>query len=157
MTDFRKRGFSVPKNIVDDLKSAKTLINVFNADPTRLETSQKIEEYLNTVEAFLFSEGQKFGDKYVKEWLKKLENAGKVFGEESVKSRFVPGLPKEHRWIRVKLSEELSFDALKTLAEELNLLCELQNGGYLLVYGRDEALKDFIKKMATGYRSKARK
>ncbi|MBS7637054.1 DUF2096 family protein [Candidatus Bathyarchaeota archaeon] len=156
ITDLKKKGVKVPADILNDLKYARTLINVLKADPTRLETSQKIEEYLNNVEAYLVSEGQKFGNKYVEEWIKRLEEASrKVFEEEE--TRFVPGLPREQRWIRIKPSEEMPIEALKAMAGELNLSFEMQSDGFLLVYGEDERLKDFIKKMATKYGYKPEK
>lgn len=152
ITDFKKKGVTVPANVLNDLKYAKTLINVLKADPTRLETSQKIEEYINNVEAYLISEAQKFGDKYVEEWVKRLEDATrKIFEEKEEKTRFVPGLPREQRWVRVKPSEEMPIEALKTLVGELNLSFEVQKDGCLLVYGEDELLKDFVKKMARKY------
>ncbi len=158
ITDFRKRGVAIPANIVSDLKSAKTLINVLRADPSRLETTQKIEEYLNNVESYLISEGQRFGEKYVEEWLKRLDDASRrVFEEEEGESRFVPGLPREQRWVRVKPSGEMPIEALKALANELNLSFNVQKDGCLLVYGEDERVKDFVKKMATKYGLKAGK
>lgn len=157
ITDLRKRGASTPANVVNDLKSAKTLINVLRADPSRFETSQKIEEYLNNVESYLISEGQKFGDKYIEEWLKKLEEANRKIDEEESVSRFVPGLPREQCWVRVKPSDEMPLDVLKALAEELNLSLEVQSDGCLLIYGGDENVKDFVKKMATRYGSKTGK
>jgi hypothetical protein len=158
ITDLKRKGAKVPANILNDLKYARTLINVLKADPTRIETSQKIEEYLNNVEAYLISEGQKFGDKYVEEWVQRLEEASrKVFDEEEEETRFVPGLPREQRWIRIKPSEDMPVEALKALASELNLSFEMQSDGCLLVYGEDEHLKDFVKKMATKYGSKPKK
>lgn len=158
ITDLKKKGVTVPANVINDLKYARTLINVLKADPTRLETSQKIEEYLNNVEAYLISEGQRLGDKYVEEWVKRLEEASrKVFEGEEVKTRFVPGLPRGQRWIRVKPSEEMPMEDLKNLAGELNLSFEVQSDGCLLVYGEDERLKDFVKKMATKYGFKLEK
>jgi hypothetical protein len=157
ITDFRKKGVAVPSNIFDDLKYARTLINVLRADPSRLETSQKIEECLNNVESYLISEGQRFGDKYVEEWLRKLDEAGRKVDEEESVSRFVPGLPKEQRWVRVKPSEKMPINDLKVLAGELNLSFEVQGDGCLLVYGDDERIKDFVKKMATRYGMKAEK
>ena len=158
ITDLKKRGVAVPANILNDLRYARTLINVLKADPTRIETSQKIEEYLNNVEAYLISEGQRFGDKYVEEWIKRLEDASKkIFEEEEEEKRFVPGLPREQRWVRVKPSEDMPVEALKALASELNLSFEIQSDGCLLVYGEDERLKDFVKKMATKYGSKPKK
>ncbi|MEM2202276.1 MAG: DUF2096 family protein [Candidatus Bathyarchaeia archaeon] len=158
ITDLKKRGIAVPANILNDLRYARTLINVLKADPARLETSQKIEEYLNNVEAYLISEGQKFGEKYVEGWVKKLEEAGrKVFNEEEEETRFVPGLPREQRWIRIKPSDEMPIETLKALAGELKLSFEVQSDGFLLVYGEDGRLKDFVKKMATKYCSKIEK
>ena len=46
---------------------------------------------------------------------------------------------------------------MKTLAGELNLSYNLQSDGYLLVYGEDKRVKDFVKKMATIYGSKVKK
>ena len=158
ITDLKRKGVAVPANILNDLRYARTLINVLKADPTRIETSQKIEEYLNNVEAYLISEGQRFGDKYVEEWIKRLEDASKkIFEEEEEEKRFVPGLPREQRWVRVKPSEDMPVEALKALASELNLSFEIQSDGCLLVYGEDERLKDFVKKMATKYGSKPKK
>lgn len=157
ITDFRKRGVSVPSDVISDLKYARTLINVLRADPSRLETGQKIEECLNNVESYLISEGQRFGDNYVKEWLKKLEEASRKIDEDEGVSRFVPGLPKDRRWIRVKSSNEMPLDSLKALAEELKLSHEVQSDGYLLVYGEDERIKEFVKKMAIKHGLKVEK
>jgi len=156
-TDFRRRGVTVPSNVIDDLKYARTLINVLKADHSRLETVQKIEECLNNVESYLISEGQRFGDKYVEEWIRKLEEASRRIDEDEGVSRFVPGLPREQRWVRVKPSEEMPLETLKSLAEDLNLSHEVQSDGYLLVYGEDQRVKEFVKKMATKYSLKAEK
>jgi hypothetical protein len=148
--EFRKRGITIPTEVMDNLKSARTMIKILKADPSRGETMQKIEEYLSNVESYLISEGQKkFGVEYVDKWLKKLDEASMRFPDlEEEETRFVPGLPREHKWIRVKPSAELPMEKLKLLAKELNLSCELQGDGYLLVYGEDESLKEFVKKMA---------
>ncbi|MDI6806142.1 MAG: DUF2096 family protein [Candidatus Bathyarchaeia archaeon] len=148
--EFRKKGIKVPAEVMDNLKSARTMIKILKADPSRGETMQKIEEYLSEVESYLISEGQKnFGAEYVDKWLKKLDEASmRIPDLEEEETRFVPGLPREQRWIRVKPSAELPIEKLKALAEESNLLCELQSDGCLLVYGDGERLKEFVKKMA---------
>jgi hypothetical protein len=149
ITDFRKKGLTVPTEILDDLKSAKTLINVLKADPTHGETVQKIEDYLGNVESYLISEGTKnFGDRYTSEWLKRLDEAGKVPFIEEEEIRFVPGLPREQKWIRVKPSADLPIEKLKSLAEESNLSYNFQSDGYLLVYGEENRIKEFVKKVA---------
>lgn len=157
--DFRKRGIVIPAEIMNDLKSAKTLINVLKADSNRTDITQKVEKYLLSVESCLVSEGQKmFGSKYVEEWLKRLEGAErKTFGKEEEEAKFVSGVPREHKWIRVKPSTELPIEKLKVLAEETNLSCNVQSDGCLLVYGKDECIKEFVKKMATKYGLKGEK
>jgi hypothetical protein len=107
------------------------------------------------VESYLISEGQKtFGDEYVKEWLKRLEEANRKIDEEE-ETRFVAGLPREGKWIRVKPSAELTLEKLKKSAKELNVSYDMQDDGYLLVYGTDECIKEFIKKIAAKYGLKA--
>jgi len=156
--DFRKKGMVVPAEIMSDLKSAITLANVLKAGPNRVDVARKVDEYLLNVESFVVSEGEKmFGSKYVKEWLERLENAERQTVEEEEKTEFVTGFPREHKWIRVKPSNELPIEKLKALAEETSLSYNVQNDGYLLVYGKDECIKDFVKKMATKYGLKAEK
>jgi hypothetical protein len=157
--DFRKRGIVAPAKIMSDLKSAKTLINVLKADPSHIDTSQKIDEYLLNVESCLVSEGQKmFGTGYVEDWLKRLDEASKkILEKKEEKIKFIPSLPREHKWIRVKPSTELSIEKLKTLAEESHLSYNIQNDGCLLFYGEDGHIKEFIKKMATKYGFKTEK
>jgi len=159
ITEFRKKGATVPTEAMDNLKAAKTMIKILKADPCRGETMQKIEEYLGNVESYLVSEGQKkFGVERVDEWLKRLNEASvRMPDVEEEEIRFIPGLPREQKWIRVKPSAEMPADKLRTLAKESNLSCRVQSDGYLLVYGEGDRLKEFVKKMVTKYGVKAEK
>ena len=159
ITAFRKKGITVPAEIVSKLRHAKTLINVLRVDPSHLETSHKIEEHLRNVESYLVAEGQKrFGTAYVEELIKRLDQASTTaIEEEEEETRFISGLPRDQKWIRVKPSNELPIEGLKALTGELNLLYRVQNDGCLLVYGEDQRIKDFVKKMTTKYGLKAGK
>jgi hypothetical protein len=159
VADFRRREVVIPEKVMNDLKSARTLIKILKADSSYEEAVQKIELYHTNVESFLVSEGQKrFGAEYVDEWLKRLGEACKRIAEEDEEEiRFVPGLPREQKWIRVRPSAELPLKKLEVLAQESELSCKMQIGGSLLVYGKDEDVKNFVKKMATKYRLKAEK
>jgi hypothetical protein len=150
IADFRKKGVIVPAEIMNDLKSAKTLINVLRADPSNIDTSQKIDGYLLNVESHLVSEGQRmFGTEYAEKWLRRLDEARKISPEkEQTETKFVPGVGHGHTWIRVKPSAELPIEKLKTLAEESHLSFNVQDDGCLLVYGEDGRIKEFIKKTA---------
>jgi len=153
IAEFRKRGLTIPVDVMNDLKSAKTMIKILNADPNRGETIQKIEEYLGNVESYLISEGQKmFGAEYVEKWLKQIDEAGrKLVNEEKKETKFVPAVPREEKWIRVMPSKEMPVEKLKAIAEELNLSHDTQNDGYLLVCGKEEKIKEFVKKIADKY------
>lgn len=159
VTDFRKKGVTVPAEVMNDLRNAKTTIRISKADLNRGEGAQKIEEYLGNVESYLVSEGQRrFGWGYVDEWLKRVDEAGrKIVEEDEKETRFIPGMPRQQKWIRVTSSDELPLEKLRMFAEELNLSCDVQKDSCLLVYGEDKSIKDFVKKMATKYGLKSGK
>jgi hypothetical protein len=159
VTDFKKNQVAVPADIIGDLKSAKTIIKILRADPACGENVQKIDEYLTSVESYLISEGQrKFGQEYVDEWLRKINEAGrKTVDEQEEETNFVSGATGERKWIRLSPTEELSLKKLKTLAKESNLSFKVQNNEHLIVLGPDAILKDFVKKIAAKQKLKARK
>jgi hypothetical protein len=153
VVDFRKKGTVIPAKIMSDLKSAKTLINVLEADSSYADTSQKIEEYLLSVESYLISEGERmFGTEYIQERLKRLDDASRtVLKEKERRTKFVTGVPREHEWVRVKPSSELPIEKLKALAKVSKLSCDIQSNGRLVVHGRAEYVREFIEKMAKEY------
>ena len=159
IADFRKRAIAIPAEVMSDLKSARTMITILKADTSRGETIQKIDEHLSSVESYLVSGGQKMlGTEYVDKWLRRLDEASReTLEEEEEEKRFIPGLPREQKWIRVKPTDELSLEKLKLLAGKSKLSYKPQNDGYLLVYGEGDCIKAFVKKMATKYGLKAKK
>jgi hypothetical protein len=159
VTDFKKRGVAVPTGIVDDLKSARTIIKVLKADPSCIENVQKIEEYLGNVESYLISEGQRrFGQRYADEWLSLRDQAAcKIIDEEKEEQRFISGVPRDQKWIRLTPSNELPLEKLKNLAEESNLSYNVQTDGCLLIYGPDRFIKDFVRKIASKHKPKGGK
>jgi hypothetical protein len=159
VTDFKKKGITVPAEIIGDLKTAKTIIKILKADPSRGENLQKIEEYLGNVESYLVSEGQRrFGQAYVDEWLGRTDQAGqKMVDEEEEEPKSILRMPRGQKWIRLTPSKELPLAKLKTLANESNLSYNVQTDGCLLVFGPDTFLKDFVKNIAAKYTLKAGK
>lgn len=150
ITDFHKKRITVPAEIMGDLKNAKTMIKIWKADPSHGETLQKVDEYMANVESYLVSEGTKtFGPEYVEKWLRRVEDASRKIPEEEDEKRFIPGLPRRQNWIRVLPSVELPLEKIKALAQESNLLYDVQPDGYLLVCGDDNTVKAFVKKIAT--------
>ena len=158
ITEFRRRGESISSNVMEDLRAAKTMIEVLRADPSRVENVSSIEMYLGNVESYLIFEAQKkFGSEFVEEWMKKIKEARetRAAGEKPApSSKFVPGLPRGQKWVRVQVSKETPEREIKRLAEETGLSFKVQRDGYMLVYGDDERLKLFVKQAGEKLRGK---
>jgi len=154
LTELRKKGEKIPPDVMNDLRSAKTMIQILKANQTHLEGIPRIETYLRNVESFAVLVAQeKLGTEFVERWLRKLEKAKKTeIEEEKVTPRFVPGLPRDKNWVRVQISEDTPKEDVETLVKKNKLSCKMQKNGYMLVYGNGESIKSFVKKMAEKFR-----
>jgi hypothetical protein len=150
--EFRKKGVEIPQTVMNDLKSAKVMIKIMSADESRGETAPKVEQYLGSVEAYLVTEAQKtFDPARIDEWLRRLgEATSDVCGMEEKgkeESKFISGVPRDQKWIRVEPLTSLPLEKLKQLAEKQNLSSRVQEDGRLLVHGRAEDIREFVKRM----------
>jgi len=158
VADFKTRGVTVPAEVVGELKSAKTIINVLEAGPCRGENAQKVEEYLTNIESYLLTEGQRrFGQAYVEEGLRRADKARRVTVDKEKETRFITNMPRGQKWIRLTISEELPAQELKTLAEQSHLSHEARTDGSVVVFGPDPNLKNFVRKIAARHKSKTAK
>ena len=150
IVELRKKGEVIPANVMNDLKSAKTMIQVYKADITHIENIPQIEKYLESVESYLFSvTEEKYGAKFFEEWMEKLSQARrKVEETEETVSKFVPGLPRGKHWVRIQISKDTPRKEIERLAKEEKLSCKMQKNGYMLVYGDIESIKSFVKTLA---------
>jgi len=157
MIQLRQKKVAIPPSIMEDLKSTKTIIRIPPQD-NRIENVEKIEQYLVNVESFLISETQrKFGVKCADFWLDKIERAKKVCDEPKKEARFIAGMPRQQKWIRVTSSKELPIGKVREMAEKTNMSYKVQKDGSLLVFGEEKSIKDFVKKMALKYETKGKK
>jgi hypothetical protein len=160
IAEFRKRGKPAPPNIIEDLRSAKTMMQVLKADPKHAENIPTIEMYLGNVESYLiFESHQKFGAQFAEDWMQKLRDARKTSDAEGEplesSSKFVPGVPRDQKWLRVQVSDDMPENEIKKLAAECGLSTRIQPDGYVLVLGDDSRIKLFIQK--TGEKLQRRK
>jgi hypothetical protein len=154
MMGLRQRGLEIPLQVMNDLKSAFTTIKIGEVDTSAGDTAPKIKEYLGSVESYLVTEAQKkFEEKYVDEWLKRLDEASYETCEtceaEDPEPRFVSGVPRDQKWLRVEPKDELTYEKLTRFAEESGLSKRDEEDGHLLVFGKTESVKEFINKMTT--------
>lgn len=149
IADLCRRGERIPQNIINDLRSAKVMLEVVKADRVRSENVARLEGYLSNVESYALSVAKNvFGEDYVNEILRKiceLEIEG-FMPEEPI--RFRPGLPREEKWVRIRLMERTPLELIREIAGELNLKLRIEENGHVLVYGAEENVKAFIKRVS---------
>ncbi len=151
ITDFRKKQAAIPPDIIASLKLARTLISVYKADASHLESIPDIEKCLLNIESSLINMAkEELGPAFAEDLLKKLEKARNVEEPriENSPSRFIPGLPKDEHWIRILPSDDILQKSVEKLASDLGLCFKKQNDGYVLIHGDKDLVRDFVKKMA---------
>jgi hypothetical protein len=149
--EIRKTGRDIPLNVLNDLKSARTLIKIQGTDSKGAgETEPRIDQYLSKAEAYLITEAEKsVAPEKVQKWLTALDLAScdtcvKVI-ETKEEMRFIPGVPRDQKWIRVEPVGNLPLEKLEQFASEAKLGSRRDSDGHLIVFGSGEAVKGFIK------------
>ena len=137
LTKLQENGEKIPADVLNDLRSAKTMIQVLKADPTHIESISRIDTYLRTVEAYTIFTMEKKRKGNVEEWLKKLKEQERVEINEKVEknSTFVTRVPRNKNWIRIQISEDIPREEMKEIVEENGLSYRLEQYGYILVQG----------------------
>ena len=159
-TELKRRGESVPPNVMKDLRSAKTMIEIIKADPTCTECIPKIENYLDMAESALILYAQeRLGPELAEKWMRKIETVRKKAYEEEMEtevkaSKFIPGVPRDQSWIRIEITDETPKGIVQEVAKEMGLSCKFQEDRYVLVYGEKLKIKNFVKRMAERLREK---
>ena len=149
--DLKRRGESIPSRVMNDLRSAKTMMEIAKVDMSNLQAFMRIEEYLNNLEAYLLPLArEKLGRAYVELLMKKIAEAQRgTFRPEQVSERRLPvGVPRDKHWVRITPTTEIPSDLIREIAEETGLRCDIQEDGYILVYGSKKEIKEFVKRTA---------
>jgi hypothetical protein len=154
MIDLSKKGVTVHSKVVEDLRNAKLMIQISETPGAKGELTTKVDEFLGNVESLLLADAQKtLGNEYVDEWLKRIDEASIQCATcvpsepKKEENKFVTGVPRDQKWVRVEPYGTLTPEHIEQLAKENSLLVKSQNDGRLLVHGLPENVKTFIKKM----------
>lgn len=147
----RKKGVEISPGAIDDLRSAKSMIKISETEQANGELLQKIDQCMQNVEAYLSVEVQNaLGEKFLDEMLKRLEKAHcETCQTQTVESKFISGVPRDQKWIRVEPIQSLSNEKISLLAKEQNLSVISQENGKLVVYGKPENISGFVKKLTS--------
>lgn len=159
-TELKRKGEEIPSNVMKDLRSAKTMIEIIKADPTCTECIPKIENYLDMAEsALILYIQEKFGPELAERWMRKIETVRKKAYEEEMEaevkaSKFIPGLPRDQPWIRIEITDKTPREVIEETVKETGLSCKFQEDGYALVYGEKAKIRNFVKIMAEKIRER---
>jgi hypothetical protein len=147
--ELRSKGKDVPKDVVEDLKAARTLMTIQRVDPSS-PVGADVEDYLRMTEAALMSSAEHhFGKEYADKWLRRLEEAKEKGLREAPKRQvgFVTGIPKGDDWVRIKVTELMDMKELDSMAQGLGLSKRVEAEDAMLLYGRPEKVKVFMKEL----------
>lgn len=150
MLELKKAGTVIPYKVIEDLRAGRSMLKLSCMEGSQGEALQKAEEYLANVEAYVVTEGQNvFGSEKVDGWLRQLEEANVEVCSEpaSSENKFVTGVPRDQKWVRVEPVGDLTAEKIEQIAKEQNMQVKVQPDGKLVVYGQAENLKAFLKKM----------
>jgi len=149
VTELRKVGEVVPSQVMRDLRSAKTTIQIFKVDKDNPDHLLRIEELMGNVESYIMCTAQKrFGPETINKWTERLEKArGEVHEEIPFSRRFVPGIPRDKDWVGIKTTDDIPLKQIVQAAEGQGLLYKNYGNGYVIVYGEKGEIKDFIKRL----------
>ena len=86
LTALRGRGETIPAEVMNDLRSAKTLIEILKAGPCGHKNLPRIERCLENVESYLlFLAHDSLESEHIEQWMRKLKRArSKVYEEGSM-------------------------------------------------------------------------
>lgn len=149
MMELKKKGATISPNIINDFRSAKLMIKISETEGSKGDAEQKVEEYLGSIESYLINEAQKiFSSEIVDQWLNRIEESNTQIDVKVIEEqKFVTGVPRDQKWVRVEPYANLTYESVKQMAEESSLSVNLQKDGHILVHGQPEGIKEFLKKM----------
>jgi len=151
MIELRKNGVDISPKIVDDLRSAKLMIKISESSKGKGEATQKLEECLGIVESSLIGEAEKvLKPEIIDEWLRRLDESMLQTCEirPPKENKFVTGVPKDQKWVRIEPLPNVSATRLIQIAKETKLAARQQTDGRLVVYGQQESIQVFLKRIA---------
>ena len=157
LVDLAKKGVVVPEEHLKDLRSAKTLVSIYNTNPDAHEIETQIESYLSSVESnLLYLAESELGKNYVDKFLEKVNKSRQKGLEEKAPtaSKFVSGVRKGEDWVRIDIAGLIAHEELNGLLEKLTLTSKPQEDGYVLIHGKEENIRLLLKEISERIKKK---
>ncbi|MEM3041230.1 MAG: DUF2096 family protein [Nitrososphaerota archaeon] len=156
VTELRRAGETVSSQVVRDLRSAKTMIQISKVDRDNPDHLVRIEELIRSIESCIMPKAEKrFGREAVAEWEERLEKARGEVHEESLSSRrFVPGVPRNKDWVRIETTDDIPLEKVVQAAGEEGLICKTDGDQWVIVYGEKTGIKNLIDRLTEYQKTK---
>lgn len=155
LADFNHRGFSSPEAL-DILRNTKSMINEMTLNPsTREELMEKSQALLEKAQQMIFFRSEPMGPEFTGKWDKIFKNIleGSNYGEFSIeKSRFMPGLPRDGDWARVRLPHQINEEKLAEISDNLGVRIEKHDENHVIIRGEKSAIRQALKEISTSFK-----
>jgi hypothetical protein len=152
LIELRKKDVKISANVIEDLRAARSMIELICSEGTHGDAVEKAEAYTANVEAYLVNEAQKVLEpKELDNWFKRIEQANLQTDKEegAGEGKFVIGVPRGQKWIRIETTKNVPEAYVLKLAEERGLAVTKQPNGRIVVHGQPGDVKAFVKQVAT--------
>ncbi len=152
----RSKGKEIPPEVVEDLKSAKTLMTIQRVDSSSPITDD-VEDYLRRTEAALLPNAENdFGKEYSNHWLQRIQEAKAKGLTETVRTQvgLVTGIPRDKEWVRVRVTELIDMAELKSMTNSLGLSFREEANDTAIVFGQHENVKAFLRELTAKVKKK---
>ncbi|MDQ1279560.1 MAG: hypothetical protein QG670_822 [Thermoproteota archaeon] len=151
ITEFKRRGGAVPQELIEELRTSKSMISILDADPSSIDTITEVEILLGKIEStLLYLAEADFGKEYANEYSKRIIDARAGFSDQDniFSPRFVTGIPRGMDWIRFKTDDNMNRTEVEELAHNFGLLSRQQDNDSVIIYGDKEKIREFIQRVA---------
>ncbi len=148
--DLRSKGKRVPIEVVEDLKSSRTLMTIQTIDLSS-QINAEVEDLLRRTEIALLSDAESYlGKNYADKWLRRIQESKSKEPNDTQKRRssFLTGIPKGEDWVRVRVSELIDMMDLVQMSSSLGLACMKENEDMIIIHGSPERIKVFMRQLA---------
>ena len=155
LTDLRKNGVDIPKDVTKDIQMAKTTINFYKVNPNdveRMKELKRMNDFMNSAQDMLLTLAEDVGEDYLESWLEKLRRASRgeqVYPLVDKKSKFIVGAPSGFSMARLTFKKPILEERLQEIAEYYNIIIEFEDDNVIMIFGDKDNIKKSLKELSS--------
>jgi hypothetical protein len=155
LTDLRKNGVNIPKDVTKDIQMAKTTINFYKVNPNdteRMKELKRMNDFMNSAQDMLLTLAEDVSEDYLESWLEKLRRASRgeqVYSLVDKKSKFIVGAPSGFSMARLTFKKPILEERLQEIAEYNNIIIEFEDDNVIMIFGDKDNIKKSLKELSS--------